>query len=103
MRTLIILLFISGQVFGQYCPKQKWEPAPVENYIAGAMLIGTFVTVELADKSLYAKYAPTQNWKAYKNQRFAVALTCMATSTATYFIIKKIRTKKHHRWNYNRH
>lgn len=94
MKTLILLLFICGQLSAQYCPKQmRFEPAPVENYIAGAMLIGTFVTVELADKHLYAKYAPTQNWRAYKNERFAVALTCMATSTATYFIVKKIRTK----------
>ena len=101
MKTLITILFIifCGQLSAQnYCQTQmKFESAPVESYIAGAMLIGTFVTVELADKSLYAKYAPSQNWRAYKNERFAVALTCMATSTATYFIIKKIRTKKQHR------
>ena len=73
-----------------YCKLYK-EPAPVENYITGMMIVGTFITVQLTDQALYAKYAPVQNYRAYKNERAIVALTCIATTTITHFTIHHYR------------
>ena len=89
--TLIFMLLICGQLYAQnYCQTQmKFEPAHVEDYVAGAMLIGTFITVDLV-----APYVTT-------NQRALTALGCIAVTTTTRFIIKKIRTR-HDRRTYRR-
>jgi hypothetical protein len=89
MKTLILLLLTCSTIQAQQI-NPYWEPAPVENYITGAMLIGTFIAVDLSQP-----YVTVQ-------QRNTIAYSCMATTFVTYVTIRHFRLKKSQKNNLKR-
>jgi len=63
-------------------PNIFWEQAPFENYLAGTMIIGTYVLVSLADPHVS------------KHQRDMIALTSMVIDVGTFVLLRSIRIKR---------
>jgi hypothetical protein len=104
MKTLILLLLFCGALHAQDNffldireQNNMLELAKVESYVTGAMILLTFPAVNEMDIYLNNKYYKHGNATLYRNQRAVFALSCIATSTITYFLIKKIRTSYKHK------
>ena len=106
MKPLILFLFLCGSLSAQYKPApslaemckkprvEAWSYTPVENYVAGAMLIGTFFTVDYADRYLYDIYG---RGIQRTQQRNIVAASCMLTTAVTFVVVREIRKHKKQR------
>ena len=88
-KCIIVLVMIMSSVFSQ-CKTIFLDPIPPENYITGAMIVGTYYIVNYADYKYYKQYG---NAHIRTKQRDMVALTCMGTTIITHFTIQLIKKR----------
>jgi len=100
MKTTIILLLICGTLSAQYKPApslaemckkprvEAWSYTPPENYIAGAMLLGSYFKIDAYDKQLFNQYGRGLERTQQRNIMYA---KCMGATVVTFVVVKETR------------